>query len=64
MDEEGIDRREWIAAGLRYGALAGISLLAGAMLIKRAVKPGDFACRVAIGCRQCPAWAGCRQREG
>ena len=64
IDEEGIGRREWIAAGLRCGALAGISWFAAAMLAKRASRPDDSACRGAIGCRQCPAWAGCRRREG
>jgi len=59
-----VGRREWIAEGLRYGALAGISLFATAMLVRRAAKPGDPDCRVAIGCRRCPASAGCRRREG
>jgi len=62
-DEEGIDRREWIAAGLRYGALVGISLFVAVMAVKRAREPGDSACRVRLGCRQCPAWADCRLRE-
>jgi hypothetical protein len=63
MEEEGIGRREWIADGLRYTALAGISFFAAAMLVRRAFKPGDSACRIALGCRQCPARAGCRCLE-
>lgn len=64
MEVEAVGRREWIAAGLRYTALAGILIFSGAMLVRGSSKPGDTDCRLAIGCRRCPAWADCRRREG
>jgi hypothetical protein len=60
---EGICRREWLTGWLRYAALAGISIFSAAMLVRRASAPGDSACGVAFGCRQCSELAGCGRPE-
>jgi hypothetical protein len=52
-------RRDWLADAARCAALAGIGMLAGGLVVKRALIGGDERCSGPIDCRRCSALADC-----
>lgn len=54
--DERPDRREWMAAGIRYTMLGSLALLSGHL----AVKSQRDECRQNVACRSCGQWKSCR----
>jgi hypothetical protein len=59
-EHESLNRREWLTAALRWGALAVLAAIAALPVIRRVGRGGDQACGKTVPCQDCRSLAGCR----